>query len=215
MPSLSPTDQPTPVPTIQTCTDCCDGDCVVKMPYIGCYSTDYDNSAGCCSLGNTFTTIPLPGCCLPPIITVCGLSDNFLETNDDGEEVSQFIDDYDYYYYNRPTKKPTTKNPTLGPTSASERQRPVERTNNVATTVFSSGPPPSPCMECISSDAFSRKRRRDRERLLQEADTFLEKLQDTGDPYFDKVDEVVGLVGEGQYRCCVFCGVKGFTFKYD
>uniref|UniRef100_A0A7S0GBB8 Uncharacterized protein n=1 Tax=Proboscia inermis TaxID=420281 RepID=A0A7S0GBB8_9STRA len=78
--------------------------------------------------------------------------------------------------------------------------------NYIKTSTSSYGPPPSPCMECISSDALDRNRRHlfvmdpseiGHKRKMQDSD-ILEFLLDTGDLYFNNVTEVdVDVVEEG------------------
>eukprot|EP00592_Proboscia_alata_P016708 CAMPEP_0194394118 /NCGR_PEP_ID=MMETSP0174-20130528/123674_1 /TAXON_ID=216777 /ORGANISM="Proboscia alata, Strain PI-D3" /LENGTH=588 /DNA_ID=CAMNT_0039189883 /DNA_START=108 /DNA_END=1874 /DNA_ORIENTATION=+ len=107
------------------------------------------------------------------------------------------------------TPSPSMKE-TLAPTKSGE---PITVNRNKVST-SSYGPPPSPCMECITRDALDKKGRRLlfsetslglRRILPEEGNRFCEtpsllnKLIETGDPYFESVELLEAEVGDAKY----------------
>ena len=108
------------------------------------------------------------------------------------------------------TPSPSMKE-TLAPTKSGE---PITVNRNKVST-SSYGPPPSPCMECITRDALDKKGRGrllfsetslDLRRILPETGnrfcetpSLLNKLIETGDPYFESVELLEAEVGDAKY----------------
>mmetsp|Transcript_51725 Transcript_51725/g.60432 ORF Transcript_51725/g.60432 Transcript_51725/m.60432 type:complete len:872 (-) Transcript_51725:2473-5088(-) len=109
--------------------------------------------------------------------------------------------------------KPTPSPETIGFVPVKSQKPVIINTNKVSTSSY--GPPPSPCMECITRDSLDQKRRSllilsetssEKERHLPQSEndscktpSLLQKLIETGEPYFQMVDNLEAAVTDANY----------------